>query len=81
MAFFVCLIEFILVVMVPSLMNWNTREGRGGRYQRGGEGEGIRGEGEGIRGEGEGIRGEGRKVSEGRDKVSHPLPLPHSHLD
>ena len=55
MAFFVCLIEFILVVMVPSLMNWSAREGRGGkvsegrggRYQRGGEGRG-----EGIRGEG-----------------------------
>ena len=64
--------------MVPSLMNWNTRKGRGGgRYQWGGEGEGIRGEGRG-----EGIIGEGRgKVSEGRDKVSHPLPLPHSHLD
>ena len=37
MAFFVCLIEFILVIMVPSLMNWNTRKGRGGgRYLRGG---------------------------------------------
>ena len=68
--------------MVPSLMNWSAREGRGGRYQRGGKGrgEGISGEGEGIRGEGRRYQRGGGKVPEGRDKVSHPLPLPTATL-